>query len=252
MLRPATFGVALCAIAMSTGAQADDSWRFQLTPYLWAAGSATEVQPRAGGPTLRSDMKFGEVLDNLDGALFLTATARYKRFVLLGDLTWVSLSNEGSITSKLAVPVAIKGDVTQTSETLAAGYSVVSQPGVTLDLVGGLRAWQIDTSVSAEARIAPYYTLGASTSRNLSWVDPIVGMRLNAALSPKWSLTGYGDAGGYDGRSTWQLLGTLNYRFSDRFSVSAGYRHMSIEYEDAKTRLDIDMSGPLIGASLRF
>lgn len=251
MIRTVTLGLALAALA-APAAHAEEGWRFQLTPYGWAAGSASEIQPRAGGPRLEGDMSFGDVLDRLNGAFFLTGSARYDRFVVIGDLTWVSLSDSGSITGKLPVPVSVDGDLTQTSETIAAGYSVVSRPGLTVYVVGGARAWQIDASVSAEARIAPYYSLGASASRSLSWVDPIVGVRMRAALSPKWSITGYGDVGGYDDRTTWQLLGTVNYRISDRFSISAGYRQMSIEYEDSETRLDVDMGGPLVGATLRF
>lgn len=75
---------------------------------------------------------------------------------------------------------------------------MVGRPSVAVDVVGGARAWQIETSVSAEARIAPYFRVGASASRRLSWVDPIVGVRMRAAFSPRWSVIGCGDVGGYD------------------------------------------------------
>ncbi|MEW5425282.1 hypothetical protein [Amorphus sp. 3PC139-8] len=251
MIRLVATGFALLAMA-STAARAQEGWRVQITPYLWGAGSASEIQPRAGGVTFKSDMSFGDILDRLDGAFFLTGAVRHNRFVVLGDLTWVSMSEDDSITGVLPVPVSVHGKLTQTSETVAAGYSVVSRPGMTLDVVGGVRAWQIDAKVSADARIAPYYSLGAAASRDLSWVDPIVGVRMRAALSSKWSLTGYGDIGGYDGRTTWQLLGTVNYRISETFSLSAGYRQMSIDYSDSETTLDLDMGGPLVGATLRF
>lgn len=251
MARATADAIALLLVA-TAGAEADDDWRFQVTPYLWGAGSASEIRPRAGGPTYESDMSFGDIFDRLDGAFFLTASARYKRFVVSGDLTWVSLSDDGSITGVLPVPVSVEGDLTQTFQTLTAGYTVVARPKGALDIVGGLRAWQIDASASAEARIAPNYALGASTSRNLSWVDPIVGVRGRLELAPKWSVTGYGDVGAYDGRTTWQAFATLNYRVSGAFYVSAGYRHMALDYDDGDTRLDLDMGGPVIGATLRF
>ncbi|WP_018698421.1 hypothetical protein [Amorphus coralli] len=252
MRRKATAGALALLLAAPAGAAADDDWRFQVTPYLWGAGSKAEIRPRAGGPTFESDMSFGDIFDRLDGAFFLTASARYKRFVVSGDLTWVSLSDDGSITGVLPVPVSVKGDLTQTSQTLTAGYSVAAQPKGALDIVGGLRAWQIDASASAEARIAPSYALGASTSRGLSWVDPIVGVRGRYEFAPDWSVIGYADVGGYDGRTTWQAFATLNYRISDAFYVSAGYRHMALDYDDGDTRLDLELGGPIIGATLRF
>lgn len=242
----------LLALAASTAARAEEGWRFQVTPYLWAAGSASEIQPLAGGPKLQGDMSFGDILDHVDAALFLSGSARYDRFVVLGDLTWVSLSDEGSISGVLPVPVHVDGDLTQTSETIAAGYSVISRPNVAVDIVGGARAWQIETSVSAEARIAPHFSVGASATRHLSWVDPIVGVRMRATFSPRWSVIGYGDVGGYDGRTTWQVLRTVNCRVSEYFFLSAGYRQMSIEYDDSETSLNVVMGGPIIGATLRF
>lgn len=140
--------------------------------------------------------------------------------------------------------------LTPSSETLTVGYSVVSQPGVTVDLVGGARV--ADRRIClGDPKIAPSYALGASTRRIPSWVDTIIGVRMRAALSPKWSLIGYGDVGGYDGRTTWQLLGTFNY-VSETAFISAGYRQMTLQYEDGETSFDVDLGGSLFGVPLRF
>ena len=51
---------------------------------------------------------------------------------------------------------------------------------------------------------------------------------------------------------TWQLVGTLEYQFSDWFAARAGYRHLKVDYEDGGFVWDVDLSGPIVGATFRF
>jgi opacity protein-like surface antigen len=62
------------------------------------------------------------------------------------------------------------------------------------------------------------------------------------------------DIGGFSVGSdfTWQTVAAVNYALSDRVSVSAGYRHLTVDYEDGGQLLDIELSGPLVGATLKF
>ena len=75
-------------------------------------------------------------------------------------------------------------------------------------------------------------------------------MRLNDRLS----LTGYGDIGGFGVGSdfTWQAIAALDWRVSDKFSASVGSRWIQIDYDAGRANIDLNMSGPIIGASLRF
>ena len=75
-------------------------------------------------------------------------------------------------------------------------------------------------------------------------------MRLNDRLS----LTGYGDIGGFGVGSdfTWQAIAALDWRVSEKSSASVGYRWIQIDYDAGRANIDLNMSGPIIGASLRF
>ena len=258
---------ALAALALTTSAAAQgtrpaapaggrgEGWRVQLSPYAWLPAAGGSVRPAARLPTFDTSLSMGDVLRDLDGAFFLHGTARRDRFLLLGDFSLAALSKgERFSFPELPLSIGIKGKVTQTSLTLALGYSVVEEPDVTLDLLAGARAWWIRASVRGDARLAPFFEGSAAGSASLSWVDPILGARLRWQLSPRWSLIGYADIGGFGAgsRFTWQILGTANYQVSDQVFLSAGYRHMSFDYRSGGRVLDLDMSGPLLGMTVRF
>ena len=85
-------------------------------------------------------------------------------------------------------------------------------------------------------------------------VDPVIAVRGNVAIAPRWSVIGYADIGGFGAgsRSTSQFLATGNYKASERLYLSAGYRHLHVDYRSDGRRADVVMSGPLLGATMRF
>lgn len=92
---------------------------------------------------------------------------------------------------------------------------------------------------------------GVDRSPGLSFVGPIIGARANIGLAPRWSVIAYGDIGGFGAgsKSTSQLLGTINYQASEGLYLSAGYRHLHVDHRTDGTRIDVVMSGPLLGAT---
>jgi len=237
-----SFGLAM-PVEASQATAADSAWRFQLTPYAWMTGLSGDVRPLAKAPTVSTSRTFGDVLDDLEGALFMTGTARRDRWLLFGDLTWASLGHE----SALAPGIAVDGKLRQRSFTAAAGYQVVSQPDHRLDLLAGARAWRIEAEVAVPA-------LGFDASKTERWVDPILAARLRSAWTPEWTTIVHADIGGFGvgADNTWQLVATGNYQVSDVLTLSAGYRHLAVDRDESGTRIDVSMSGPLLGVTWRF
>jgi hypothetical protein len=234
----------ICGLAMPAAAQERPATAFQLTPYVWASGSGGTFRPFAGGPELEIDNSFSDILENLDAAFFLTGYVRADRFVLVADFSYASLTRAGQIPALGGLPA--EGRLRQTSFTLASGYRVVDQPSATLDLLLGARAWWIRANVDVAGAV--------QRSPRLDFVDPIVAIRGNVALAPRWSAIGYADIGGFGAgsESTFQVVGTVNYQLSDRFFLSGGYRHLEVDYRSGGSRVDMRMSGPLLGATFRF
>jgi hypothetical protein len=95
---------------------------------------------------------------------------------------------------------------------------------------------------------------GVSRSPEADFVDPILGLRANVPLSPRWSLIAYADVGGFGAGSehTHQALISANYLYGERWAFSVGLRHLAVDYRDGGTRIDATLAGPLVGASWRF
>ncbi|MFZ0790219.1 MAG: hypothetical protein WAM94_11425, partial [Chromatiaceae bacterium] len=138
------FAAAVLASALATTpAQAQD-WSGQVTLYGWGAGVTGDFTPFTGAPTLSFEKSLSEVLEDLDGAFFVTGLARRGDLVLFGDFTYSSSSREG-----LVPPGApASGEVTIRSLTLAAGQRFDVGGGTTVDALGGLRAWSLNGQVS--------------------------------------------------------------------------------------------------------
>lgn len=230
------------AVMASFPALAQD-WSGQVTPYVWAAGLGGSITPFTGAPTLSFDKSVSEVIRDSDGAFFLSGYARRGRLVVMGDFSWSSSSKTGTVPPGLPA----EGKLTQRSLTLLAGWRAVENEQVTLDLLGGARAWSIKSSVTVAGG-----AMQASPGKD--FVDPILAVRANIALAPQWSAVVYADFGGFGvgSEDTSQFLATVNYQVSDNLWLSAGYRHLNVDYRSGGTAVDVTMAGPLFGATWRF
>jgi hypothetical protein len=230
-------------------------WRFQLTPYVWFTSLKGSIRTPAVPQTFRIEQSFSDLWSELDGALFLSGSARRDRFVLLGDFTWTSISNDGTVSVPVAPGASLGVDFDvrerQTSATLLAGYRIVEEANLGIELLGGARAWRVRTEVEAAV---PPLGIDLSERQTETWVDPIIAARLNGTLTPVLSAILYGDYGGFGvgSESTWQVWGTLNYRITEAFTASAGYRHLTYDYRGGGIRTDITLRGPLIGVTWQF
>ncbi|MEG0939749.1 MAG: hypothetical protein RSE32_15280 [Comamonas sp.] len=219
-----------------------DAWRFQLTPYVWMTGLDGQVRPFKGAPTANVNKSFSDVLDNLDAAAFINGTARKAHYVLQGDFSYAATSDKAALPLGLSAQAKIR----QTSMTLTGGRNWALSPQSSLDLMAGLRLWQIKAEVNVPGL--------ASAQSNTSFVDPIVAARWRYDIAPRWSTLLYADMGGLSvgSKFTWQIHGSVNYQVKDNIHLSLGYRQLSVDYRDGGKRLDFSQSGPIVGATFRF
>lgn len=227
---------------MSTAAEAQD-WSGQVTLYGWGAGVTGDFTPVPGAPTLSFDKSLSEVLEDLDGAFFATGLVRRGDVVLFGDFTYTSSSRAGVVPP--GIPAS--GELTIRSLTLAAGRRFDTGGGSHVDVLGGLRAWSLDGLISVPLA-------GITVAPSAEFVDPIIALRGSAPISDRWSLLGHIDLGGFGAGSnlTWQAAVTANYQATENLYLSVGWRHLYLDYADNGTVFEGAMTGPVIGATLRF
>lgn len=248
-LASALFAPGVCAAPSNIA-----GWHGQVTPYVWAAGLGGEIRPFMGAATIAVDKSFGELLSDLDAAFFVSGLLRKDRFVLVADLSTSASSRDGLLPSPPApAPLPATGRLRQTSLTLAGGYRVAASEAVTADLLAGVRIWDIRASADVPAVGAIGFP-GTDASASRGFVDPIVAARINAGIAPRLSALLYTDIGGFGAGSshTLQLMGTLNWQAARQVTVSAGYRHLEVDYRKRGSLVDMAMSGPLLGVTFGF
>lgn len=225
----------------------ESGWTFTVAPYFWAAGMDGTVG-QFGLPDIEVDAKFKDILHNLDFGAMAVAEARNGSFGLLGDVMYVKLSADKGLDAR-----RVDADVELTSETfsalIAAEYRLIEAEGGSLDIMAGGRYWAVSTDVSLSAA-----QLDLSRSDGEDWIDPMVGMRGRVNLSPEFFLTGWGMVGGFGVSSdfAWDALGGLGYEISDTVSIIAGYRALSVDYQNDDFKFDVTEHGPILGAAFSF
>lgn len=244
-----TLGPALSAQTTQTAATKPDSptpaadgWHVDIVPYLWFAGihGSTGIN----GHSASVDATPGEVLDYLNLGFMASAEARYNRFLLPMDFMWVKLTDKKALSFDEGATNA-KAEFKQTVFTPGVGYRLVDTPKFIVDSRFGIRYWHLDSSLNITG---PEVNTGVNGTAN--WVDAVAGGKIQAGLGRKAFIAVFGDAGGGQARSDWEVGGLLGMRIAKKWTIQAGYRYLSVNYRPQSTFVyDVDQSGILIGAT---
>lgn len=219
-----------------------ETWRFQVTPYVWMTGLQADIRAAHSLPTAHVSQSFSDVLGNLDAAAFVNGTARKGRYVMQLDMSYAALSD----TASLPLGLKARAKVKQNSLTLAGGYNWQLSPRDSVDAMLGVRRWGVKAAVNVPNML--------QTQIKESFIDPIAAIRWRHQMGTNWSTLVYADAGGLGAGSelTWQLLAVVNYQIRNNIYLSGGYRHLYVDYRNSGRRLEFGMGGPVLGATFRF
>jgi hypothetical protein len=224
-------------------------WSYEARLYGWVPAMDVSVDTRFGD--LESSGSGSDALSALDMAFMGTFEARRGKWGLLGDLIYTDLSNSQDTTFG-RVFKDVEVDLKLTALSAYALYRVYETDAVAVDVGGGFRAFgmKIDTKLNAASPDVSDRDLEVDTS----WVDPLVAARVIAPFGDKWFAAAYADAGGYvtQDSSTWQAVGTVGYRFNERWSAQFGYRYMNIEKDINDKDVSVDLYGPVLGVAVSF
>ena len=227
----------------SQAAPASKKWQFATLGYAWFAGAHGQTDVIGPLDPIGLDLPFGKVLKGLKFVFMGAAEAKHDRFMILGDLMFINLGTSKGIDIRNRDFLDARLDTKTTEITLLGGYRLVDDPAAKLDLLAGSRVNFFNTSLeltgperSAEGRVKQ------------TWFDPIIAMRMIYPLGGKFSLSLYGDAGGFGIGSdlTWQAFGAVDYQFNHKMSIGAGWRHYKVKYRNGDFLYDVYQTGPII------
>jgi opacity protein-like surface antigen len=241
---PLLAAVAAMALPGAASAQVVDwtrGWSGQATIYGWLPTINGSQEGPDGRPIV--DLDTSDVLSALDMAFMGNLQFQRDKVGVFFDAVYADLGTDGTwVQNRIDTSTNTKLGM----YTAAVSYRVYDDPRGFFDLYAGARYF--DTSVEFKL---PNNTF----SKSLNWTDGIVGVRGGVSLTERWELTGFADAGGFDGSKdmSWQLYGGANYEFTDRWQGTIGYRYVSIQKEVTdRASLDIDLQGPLLGVTWKF
>ncbi|MCC4264223.1 hypothetical protein LL240_07115 [Oceanimonas baumannii] len=262
----------LCSANMAwagqtTGPHSPGDTHWQLTPYLWAASMNASVSPFRRAPELGVKKSFSDIVDDLNVGGFINVWARHDRLVFSGDLMFTDTSNSEAkgplpamqlpglgVTIPPGASTTAYLDSRQLSATLLGGYRLVDDDKITVDMLAGARFWYISNRISVNASHPLIGTHQGDHKESFGWVDPLIGARLQLRADDRLSLLVQADAGGYTGQAddTWSLLAAAHYQLPSQFSVIAGYKVISVNYNHDNYVYHTRLGGPAIGLSYRF
>ena len=244
----------------------DSEWRFSLTPYVFLPADVSGDSTVAG-TTVSFDFDTSDLLDILDFAFAARVEAWKGDFALILDGSYIDLELEGTVTDPgpLGLTEQLDIDVVQYYQDVMASYRVVKEPYNadgdlwTLEVMGGVRYNYLKQEIDVVIGGGPggaATTLGGSET----WIDPMLGARVSAMLSERWTVGLRGDIGGFsinDGADlTWSLTGGFDYRPWEKTSLKFGLRYYSIDYattrDDGAFAYDIVEYGPYAAFTFNF
>ncbi len=272
-----------------------NSWSYRLTLYEWLTSLNGVSTVKGRSTDVHVDLN--DLIDIIEHAripkdLFALGTyfeARNGRISLFTDLYYEMIAVSGSVARSrgtdqiggaLGASLGVKfqmlmAEVAAALEVAKWGSGV--GPGgfdklgsyTAIDVFGGARIWwqqvESDLSLTGTFNVGDIKIVNGraiAASGDVSWVDPLVGLRIRHQFAPGKELVLSGDVGGFGvgSKFSWQLLGAYNWDFAVTkntvWSGMIGYKALYVNYTQGSglTQYGFNMLqyGPIIGLSMRF
>ena len=251
--------LSLCIWLPASEGRAAGAWEWTLVPYLWATDIGMEVKI-SDETILDTDVAFGDLLDKVDLAFSAHFEGRRGKGGFLLDLTYISLSNEMTLSSSSGVPPQLDGAVIDTEVDLAiveaGGFYRPGGEKTGLDVLFGIRYIGIDQKFDITPALPPPLDSPILIESSPSLTDGFVGLRYSGTLGKKWGYAIRGDIGAGGTELTLNGIAGMSYQIgkSGRYGLRFGYRYMDMEIDEEKdgTRVETDMTMSGIYAGIAF
>lgn len=235
------------ALPASVCANDSNEWAFTATPYLWITGQEGKVSTLPPAAPAEMDVSFSDVISSMDMSLMGLVETRKGRFGLFTEVFYVGISTDSDTPGRFYTDADYEQDLWGIS--LGGSYELSQSNNYELHVVGGVRHWDLDNKFELNAGLLPSRVL----SERETWSDVFTGLRGKAEINENWYMSGWGVAAvAGDSDSSLDIYGGVGYKHNDTLSISVGYRHQEVDYDDGLFLFDVEMSGPAIGVTYRF
>jgi hypothetical protein len=232
--------------AAETPAVIGPEWSFRANAYVWGSSLEGTLGTLPPLPPVKVDISFGDIIQNLNGALMGTFEARYGRFFAFSDLIVSKVTFDENF-ARAGFAAAISVESVSVIGSTSVGYRLIDDANFKLDGLAGVRGFYMDNTITLRVPVA-YIDYGKTEQ----WVDGIVGARARYDFTENWSATAIAIVGGLSSDYEWDLFGGVAYTFNDKYSAFAGYRALKVDYSDGNFIYDVLQQGPVVGMNVRF
>ncbi len=224
-------------------ASTGSGWRIRTAVYGW--GTALDGDVTLRGNKAPADASFADLLDKLDFAFMGAAEVSNGEWGLLADVFYAELSVGNARGNR-----SFSSEFSQFIGNFVITHNLIEDEETRLDIYAGARVNSLDASLDIQTNFIGTF----SGSDDKSWVDPIIGARIQQELPNAFFVRMAGDIGGFgvSSDSTWQALAGLGYHLNDSSSVLLGYRGIGTDYQDGEFGYDVISHGMLLGYECRF
>jgi hypothetical protein len=229
------------------------SWQdleFSATPYFWLSWTATHIRPANTSIASASEtVDPGTLISHLTWVPFMGA-AEIRDGPYGVALDYIHAPIKGGFNTANILFSGGTGGLTIDTGTVMFLYRPILQPDQYVDVGAGVRVWGVTGSIALNQGLLP----AAGVSNGLSWADPLLGTRYHKDLGNGYSLTAYGDIGGFGlgAHIDWQLLATIDYSLNSWIELHGGFRSLNYSYGAPRADFNVNMYGPILSATFRF
>jgi hypothetical protein len=238
------------AIAQDAKPTAKNEWSYLVEPYL--------LFPNMGGtvgladlPEAAIDADTNEIFGHLKMGAMLYTEASNDFWAIGSDLIYMELAQG-------VKPGLVVGSGEVTAKQFAWEVSGLRKVNPWLEFgVGGIL-----NSVNSGVDINLIFLGGTSPNKTKemtkTWFDPMLIARIKSKDVEKIIYQFRGEIGGFGIGSdlAWQMQAVVGYQFSKLFSITGGYRIISLDYETGSGQdyfhYNIDTSGPTVRFGFQF
>lgn len=199
------------------------AWSFELEPYLMIT-NIDGTSKFGNFPTAELSVDFDTILDNLEMAAMVHMEAHHQSgWGFWIDYGFMDLANDIDPIKRidsLQVRQGVLEVVGLYRQALPNGY---------VDYLAGIRWWDNDYDIDYTV---PLLGRTDTLSKEVDWVDVIVGARYTHILNESWKLRIHGDIGGGGSDFTAGASAGVIYTINDLLDVDLKYKATWVDYEE--------------------
>jgi len=225
-----------------------DAWRFSITPYVMVPTLSGNIQLGGGngGGDGSIDLPTGNADSDWQFSVPLAFDLGKGRWGVGLEFFYLGYSGEAELGKSSKIDQQLDYDVTLTHTKAFVYYRALEDEKHVLDLYAGANVIYL----KFETELSGLFN-GSADSSN-TWVDPVIGVRYHYTMSDHWSIFARGELGAGDSSLTYDAMLGIDYALNDHWSFGGGYRSIGLDFSSSEADYEIQLNGPLLGATYTF